>query len=119
MEPQFPPQKEYSPSTSRDQRLAIQTALLFKVPYSEIQSKLNVTRSQISYARSHPSTPQNRKAGTKPLLRTPERKSLQRWLQLSPSHSRIPWRKIPARHLELGLEGVGKKAMTTAFRQLG
>lgn len=72
MEPLFiPPQKECSPSTSRDQRLAIQTALLFKVPYSEIQSQLNVTRSRISYARNHPSTPQNRKAGRKPLLRTP------------------------------------------------
>ena len=65
--PSFQHQKEYNPSTSRDQRLAIQTALLFKIPYSEIQSKLNVTRNQIS---------QNRKAGRKPLLRTPERNSL-------------------------------------------
>lgn len=53
------------------------------------------------------------------MLRTPERNSLQRWLQLSPSHSRIPWRKIPACHPELGLEGVGERAMKTVFRQLG
>ena len=111
--------KEYNPSTSRDQRLAIQTALLFKIPYSEIQSKLNVTHNQISYARNHPSTPKNRKAERKPPLRTPERNSLQHWLQLSPSHSRIPWRKIPAHQPELALERVGEKAMKTAFRQLG
>ncbi len=55
----------------------------------------------------------------KALAKHPERNSLQCWLQLSPSHSRIPWGKIPARHPELGLEGEGEKAMRTAFRQLG
>lgn len=112
------PHKKYNLPTSRDQRLAIQTAPLFKVPNAEIQSKLNVTRGQISYARNHPTTPQKNKAG-RPLLRTPTRNYLQHWLQLSPSHARIPWRSIPARAPELQLDGVGEKAMKTAFRQLG
>ena len=36
----------------RDDRVAIKTALLFNMPYNDIQKKLNVTRDQISYARN-------------------------------------------------------------------
>jgi hypothetical protein len=34
-------------TTERDVRLAIQTALRFRVLYTDIQKELNVTRSQI------------------------------------------------------------------------
>jgi hypothetical protein len=44
-------QRTYSSSTSRDGRIAIQTALKFKIPYSIIQEVLGVTRCQIQYAR--------------------------------------------------------------------
>lgn len=35
-----------------DDRLAIQTAFLFKISYVESQKKLNVTKDQISYVES-------------------------------------------------------------------
>ena len=44
--------KEFNPSTTRDDRVAIKTALLFNIPYKDIQKKLNVTRGQILYARN-------------------------------------------------------------------
>ena len=84
-------QRTYNPSTSRDDRIAIQTALIFKVPYTKIQEVLGVTRHQIQYARIHPTTPQKSKCGDRPLIRTPQRRALERWLQLSPSHRRIPY----------------------------
>lgn len=111
--------KEYNASTTRDQWSAIQTALRFKIPYANIQEELNVTRRQIVYAKTHPTTPQKNLCGKKPLLRTPQRNRLEEWLHASPSHTRMPWRTIPYRAPELNLEDVGEKAMMTAFRLLG
>jgi hypothetical protein len=44
--------------TTRDQRIAIKTALLFKVPWSKIRQELHVTNRQIQYANRHRVTPQ-------------------------------------------------------------
>ena len=62
--------------TTRDQRIAIKTALLFKVPWSKIRQELHVTNRQIQYANRHRATPQKKKCGTKPLLSTPRKKAL-------------------------------------------
>jgi len=43
--------------TTRDLRIQIQTALLFKVPYGTIKEVLNVTERQILYAKHHRPTP--------------------------------------------------------------
>ena len=40
--------------TLRDDRIAIQTALRFKIPYKEIEAILGVTPRQIVYAKTHP-----------------------------------------------------------------
>jgi hypothetical protein len=43
--------------TTRDQRIAIKTALLFKVPWSKIREELHVTNRQIQYANRYRATP--------------------------------------------------------------
>ncbi len=55
-------------ATSRDERIAIQTALKFKIPHSRIREELDVTEKQIIYARNHQVTPQKFKRGKKSLL---------------------------------------------------
>ena len=62
-----------APETSRDKRLQIQTALLFKVPIAQIKETLNVTSYQIWYAKTHRLTPQKDKTGRHPKLYTPEK----------------------------------------------
>src|SRR5271165_2194899 len=117
---QTPPQQEYSTSTSRDDRIAIQTALKFGIPYARIQEVLGVTENQIIYANSHRVTPQKPNCRHKPpLLCTPQRTALNQWLHASPSHTRIPWRQVPLRAPELHLQDVGQKALHTAFDLLG
>ena len=109
--------KEYALATSRDDRIAIQTALKFKIPHSRIRKVLGVTESQIEYTRNHRITPQKSKTGRKPLLRTPQRNCLEEWLLSSPSHRRIRFDIIP-RHI-LEFERIGEKAIKTAFDLLG
>ena len=50
-------QRVYNSSTTREDRIAIRTDLLFKIPYATIEGTLDVTRDQIQYAQSHPVTP--------------------------------------------------------------
>jgi len=82
--------KECSPKTTRDDRIRIQTALLFNIPWERICKVLKVTPRQIQYAYTHRLTPQKQKAGRKPLIRTLQRRQLEEWLLSSPSHRRIP-----------------------------
>ena len=84
-----------APATSRDERIAIQTALKFKISHSRICEVLHITKKQIKYARNHQVTPQKFKPGCKALLCTPQRNHLKQWLLESPSHQQIPFRKIP------------------------
>ena len=116
-EPRIP--RTNNSETSRDDRIAIQTALKFKIPHLIIQEALGVTRNQIQYARNHRVTPQKSKSGRGPLIRTPQRKDLENWLHASPSHCRIPYRYIPQRAPELQLQGIKEKAIKTAFDLLG
>src|SRR5256714_1218479 len=81
--------------TSRDLRLMIRTALLFKRPYKEICQFLGVTEYQIWLVKHHRLTPQKTKTGRRALLHTPQKRRLKEWLLASPSHGRIPWRHIP------------------------
>ena len=55
-------------TTSRDERIAIQTALKFQIPHSRIHKVLHVTEKQIIYARNHQVTPQKSKRGKRSLL---------------------------------------------------
>jgi hypothetical protein len=43
--------------TTRDDRIAIRTALRFRIPYIEIRETLGVTEGQIRWAKAHPITP--------------------------------------------------------------
>ena len=102
--------------TDRDTRIAIKTALLFKIPYKEICGKLGVTEQQIWYAKNHRLTPQKTRAGRHPLLRTPEKRELETWILESPSHRRVAFHNIP-RFIPL-LQTRGEKAVRTAFKAL-
>ena len=55
--------QESTIETSRDERIAIQTALKFKIPHSKIREVLGVTEGQIKYARNHRITSQKSKTG--------------------------------------------------------
>jgi transposase len=103
--------------TTRDQRIAIKTALLFKVPWSKIRNELHVTNRQIQYANRHRATPQKKKCGGKPKLSTPERRALETWLLESPSRRHIPWRQIPLCAPEFS--DLGEHAIYTAMKSLG
>jgi DDE superfamily endonuclease len=88
-----------APQTSRDLRLQIQTALLFRIPHAEIKQVLDVTDHQIWYAKNHRPTPQ--KGAGKPhniALHTPEKEKLKKWLLESPSHRHVAYHKM-SRHL--------------------
>ena len=106
-----------SRQTTRDQRLAIKTALQFKVPWSTIRKELNVTNRQIQYANRHRLTPQKQKCGHKPKLSTPRRRALEAWLLESPSRRHISWRQIPLCAPQFS--DVGEYAVYTAMRSLG
>jgi hypothetical protein len=104
--------------TTRDQRIAIKTALLFKVPWSKIRQELHVTNRQIQYANRHRVTPQKKtRNGVKPKLSTPEKRALEAWLLESPSRRHIPWRQIPLCAPEFS--GIGEHAIYTAMKSLG
>jgi hypothetical protein len=61
---------------TRDKRLQIQTALLFKIPWAQIKETLDVTDSQINYAKNNRLTPQKSKTGRHAKLHTPEKTTL-------------------------------------------
>jgi hypothetical protein len=104
-------------TTSRDNRIAIRTALQFSIPYAKIEHVLGVTERQILYAKKHPITPQHRKAGRKPALRTPQKTALETWLLQSPSHRRLRYDQIPFK-MPL-LQGIGSDAIHTAMKSMG
>jgi hypothetical protein len=104
--------------TTRDQRIAIKTALLFKVPWSKIREELHVTNRQIQYANRHRATPQKKKkCGVEPKLSTPRRRALEAWLLESPSRRHIPWKQIPLYAPEFS--DIGEDAIGTPMRALG
>jgi hypothetical protein len=103
--------------TSRDDRIAIQTALRFGHSPQTISRTLGFTQRQIQYARAQRVTPQGYKAGKKPALRTPQRRALETWLLQSPSHRRIAYKQIPLRLPELSI--FRDKAINTAMRSMG
>jgi hypothetical protein len=82
----------YTIATSRDDRIAIRTALQFGIPRSETKDTLKVSIDQIRYARTHPLTPQKYKPGRKPAIRNPP---LETWLLQSPSQRRVAYKQIP------------------------
>ena len=98
-------------------RLQIQTGLLFNIHHQKICETLNVTENQIQYMRKNPVTLHKKRSGWKPVLRTPQRQQIERWLQESPSRRHIPWRHLP--RLIPGCEGIGEKAMRTCLDNLG
>jgi len=89
-----PKTKECLPETTRDDRIRIQTALLFNIPHDQICKVLKVTPRQIQYACTYRLTPQKSKTGHKPLIRTLQRRRLEEWLFSSPSYHCIPWKRI-------------------------
>lgn len=101
--------------TSRDKRLMIKTALLFKIPYKEIIKTLHVTDHQIWWVKHHRLTPQKSQTGRHNLLRTPEKTILSDWFYASPSHRHIPWSHVPHYLPQLH---ASTKAISTAFRDL-
>ncbi len=52
-----------APDCTRDKRLQIQTALLFKIDIPTIRETLDVTEAQIVYVKTHRLTPQKTKGG--------------------------------------------------------
>jgi hypothetical protein len=97
---------------TRDKRLQIQTALLFKIPWAQIKEILDVSDSQITHAKTHCLTPQKTKAGKYAKLHTPEKITLKEWLLSSPSHRHVAYYKIPYFLLQLY---TGEKAICTAI----
>ena len=107
------PHSKLHKETTRDERIQIQTGLLFKVPYGTVKEILDVTERQILYAKHHRPTPQKIRHNYK--LHTPEKTTLKDWLLASPSHRHIPFRRIP--HMLPQLDA-GEKAIRTAYKGL-
>ena len=77
----IPTPKTPTHTTSRDDRLRIQT-LYFEAGWEidDIILQLNLTRRQVEYALEHRPTPQNHLRGRHILLNTPQRKQLIEWV---------------------------------------
>lgn len=114
-----PQRHNHAEETSRDKRIQIRTALLFKIPYKQIRQKLDVTDHQINWARNHRPTPQKKThCGRDPKANTPTRQAWKQWLQESPSHRHIAYRHLP--HLIPDIfEGYGEQAIHTGFKLVG
>ena len=80
----IPTPKTPQKSTSRDQRLRVQT-LYFDARWTQdqIALQLNLSLGQVKYALSHRVTPQKHRTGRKVLLNTPQRKRLIKWVTAS------------------------------------
>ena len=87
--------RSISTDYTRDKRLQIQIALLFKIPWAQIKETLDVTENQIRWAKHHRLTPQKSKSGRYAKLHTPEKTQLKEWLLSSPSHRHVAYHKIP------------------------
>jgi hypothetical protein len=99
---------------TRDKRLRIKTALLFRIPHAEIKQTLDVTDYQIWRAKNHRLTPQKQRRVVK--LHTLEQTILKNWLLASPSHRHVPYKHIPHYLPELS---AGEKAIRTAYKATG
>jgi hypothetical protein len=107
-----------SNNTTRDQCIAIKTALLFKVPWKQIRQELYVTNRQIQYTNRYRATPQKKKrSGTKAVLSTPQKLALEAWLLDSPLRRHIPWKQIPLCTPEF--KGFSEQVIQTAILSLG
>ena len=103
-------------STSRDDRLRIQT--LFNDAGWEIDDiilQLNLTRRQVEYALENRLTPQKHFTGRHLLLDTPKRKALISWVSANTQNRRVAWANIPS---YLGWE-CSSKAIHNAFKKEG
>jgi hypothetical protein len=109
------PPRDRSEECTRDKRIQIQTALLFKAPYKEIREKLDVTDRQIKWARKHRLTPQKARK-IRPKLHTPQKQILDQFFLESPSHRHVPFRRIPDLLPELNAK---EDAIRTAASELG
>jgi len=111
------PKRHYfrAPETSRDKRLQIQTALLFRIPHAEIKHVLDVTEHQITQAKLR-LTPQKTRAGRLPTLHTPEKTQLKEWLLSSPSHRHVAYYKMPRHLSQLHAK---ERAFQTAVQDIG
>jgi hypothetical protein len=118
MEPilSIPTPKTPQKSTSRDQRLRVQT-LYFDARWTQdqIALQLNLSLGQVKYALSHRVTPQKHRTGRKVLLNTPQRKRLIKWVTASSENRQTQWIQIPS---ILGLD-CGLSAIRTAFKKEG
>ena len=84
-------------STSRDDRLRIQT--LFNDAGWEIDDivlQLNLTRRQVEYALENRLTSQKHFTGRHLLLDTPKRKALISWVSANAQNRRVAWANIPS-----------------------
>ena len=75
------PRRERALPTTRSDRIRIKTALDFGHSWAEIEKKYGFTQRQIQYASESQITPQGHRAGRRPLLKTPQRRRLEQWLQ--------------------------------------
>jgi hypothetical protein len=112
------PKRHYTcaPETSRDLRLQIQIALLFRIPHAEIKQVLDVTDHQIKYARNHRPTPQKGGKAQYVTLHTPQKEELKKWLLASPSHRHVSYYKMPHHLPQLHAK---EAAFRTAIRNIG
>jgi ribosomal protein S14 len=104
-----------STECTRDKRLQIQTALLFKIPWATIRQTLDVSDYQIYYAKHHRTTPQKTKSGRHAKLHTLKKTLFQNWLLTSPYHRHIPYKRVQRAFPELY---ASEKAIKTAFQDL-
>lgn len=113
-----PTPKTPSHTTTRDDRLRIQT-LYYTAGWSidDLLLQGPFTRRQIDYALQSRLTPQKKgHSGRHILLDTPRRKELVAWVTASSYNRDVPWAQIP-RHI--GWEWCGESAIRTALKREG
>jgi transposase len=82
---------------TRDQRIQVQTLSGVGWDAERIAKHLKITTRQVRYATSHQLTPQNRKSGPKPVINTPCRDRLVRFIQSSKETRRMQYEEVATR----------------------
>jgi hypothetical protein len=116
--PQTPKKGPYAPTLTRTDRIRIKTAFDFNISPEEIRKEYGYTITQIQRAKNLRLTPQVHRRGRKPIIDTPRRSALEKWLLESPSRRHLSFRHINA-IAPPDFQGCGPQAIQTAFKLVG
>jgi hypothetical protein len=115
---QTPKKGPYAPTLTRTDRIRIKTAFDFNISPEEIRKQYGYTIAQIQRVKNLRLTPQVYRRRRKPIIDTPRRSALEKWLLKSPSRRHLSFCNISA-IAPPDFQGYRAQAIYTAFKLVG